>query len=180
MKQHAFTHTSLLLLNLLVFIGLSCTSPSNNQSQKAPPAEGKAVPTTTQDADFILHYTSPNHKIIINESTLTHLQKIEHFDAKSVSSTPNSVTTKTLADKIPLSSALIAQLQETMNNGFMELNPDYGAPSDQRHYPHFFNVRYNGVNKEILYRSNPNFDPAPTAFKEVETALFNLSEAARR
>ncbi len=170
----------LALFTFLFF--MACGQKTSNEEKQTPsaaPTVAKAVVQEVESDPFILHYTGPKNKIMVNESSLTHYRKEEHHAPGSVSATPKSVTTNTLLDKAPLNKAQIDLLKEALSNGFMELKPDYGAPTNERHYPFYINVSFNGQNKEVLFRSNPSYGPAPDAFKEVEAAIFQASETLR-
>ncbi|MEM8906306.1 MAG: hypothetical protein AAGD05_00555 [Bacteroidota bacterium] len=163
----------------LLFCGLlACNETPPPAQSPSPPVTSSSAPVVAP-APLILHYTSPNHKIIISDGTLTHYQKEEHFAPNATSATPGMTTTNTLADKHPLEANQLIALQEVLSNGFMELDKGYGAPTNERHYPYFINVRFQGKSKEVIFRSNPSFDPAPAAFQAVEKALLDLSERIR-
>ena len=57
----------------------------------------------------------------------------------------------------------------------MALKDSYGGPTDKRHYPYFINVSFNGQNKEVIFRQNPDYEGPSAEFSRVEKALFQLS-----
>lgn len=157
----------------LIFTLLNCAnvaSDSNDQTKT------KELNYSTAEAPFAINYQSHQHSIKITDSIFSHHRLQHHFPENSPSSVPDSISKLVLIDQIPLNNFQINELQKTVNNGFLKLGDAYGAPQDQRHYPYSILVKTNGIQKKVIYRSNPSFDEAPYPFKTLESVLFNLSQ----
>ena len=66
-----------------------------------------------------------------------------------------------------------------LSSGILDLEKEYGAPADRRHYSYTMTVhRLEGPTKRVLFRSNPEYGKKPAAFLKVETFLRGLPQSA--
>lgn len=124
-----------------------------------------------------LSYNSSTLRINIEDSKIL-VTRIEQEFANPVSPIPSA--TRAIRTQGELSQAQLDGLRKRIEtSGFWKLKDAYGAPDGQRFYPYRIDLNLDGQSKQVLYRSNPSYESAPSAFTEVESLLRELSVFAR-
>lgn len=126
--------------------------------------------------DLYLMYDSPDDDIEVSHRHIRHVRTEYEFDSP-VSSVPTRARTTVLVDTelTPTEHAELIGL--VRRSGFESLHPAYGAPVDKRHYAYVLTIGFGGDRKVVTYRSNPSYEQAPEAFRDIESHLLRLSRA---
>jgi hypothetical protein len=162
-------------MRLTIVLGLAACGAAcapRPENEKPAPAEPALVSVS---------YEAWNEAIRVDavKGTLVHTQT-EYEYADPTSSVPSGQTTRTLADG-PVSRPRIDALARAIREaGFLGLKERYGAPEGRRYYPHRLAAQFEGApRKEVEFRSNPEYEGEPEAFKSVVKRLRDLAEAVR-
>jgi hypothetical protein len=108
-------------------------------------------------------------QIIMKNGRLIYMDSEYRGKNKTVAETPDDYARKSRETSI--SEKEIKSLLEIINNsGFFGLKDSYGITPGDRHYPATIGFKVQGMERSVLYRSNPDF-PAPHSFQEVEAVL---------
>ncbi len=125
---------------------------------------------------FEVAYLSATLNVEIHGNSIRVTRIQQTFD-QPASSVPSSLSSKTM--KGTLTEAQVTKLKSLIRtNGFMDLNPYYGAPERQRFYPYTVHVKSGGQDKIVTFRSNPSYPGSPEAFRQVEQMINDLTAAA--
>lgn len=130
---------------------------------------------TTGGPAFVLRWTGPEKTIEIEDHTIHMTVSIHEYD-NPASSVPSSTrvlkkTARVTPEQMDSLRALLKQV------GFWKLDPSYGAPATERHYPYTIEARVGRRSRTVTFRSHPMYGPAPDAFKQVERAIAALADA---
>ncbi|MDX1667021.1 MAG: hypothetical protein R3350_07325, partial [Saprospiraceae bacterium] len=126
-----------------------------------------------------IHYQSPFEEITVENGRMTHVGRIHHTPPEQpFVATPDSITVQKIIDDRKLSEVHMANLRSTLEQyEFMKLDSVYGAPENMRFYPYTLRVKYEGREKEVLFRSHPAHEGQPLAFGRVQRQLRKISES---
>lgn len=121
---------------------------------------------------FILHYSSPQDKIVINGLSVLWESSEFSFD-NPVSSVPSS--SRTVSHELSLTSRQLEALENLiLQVDFFHLKDVYGAPDRERFYPYSLSVTYGDRKKTVSFHSHPQFESAPRGFAKIERFLMKL------
>lgn len=157
-------------LPFLVFFA-GCGSDEKETVENAPP-DVEINPPTLQ-----VNYAAWNEAITIDGKTgaLKHT-KTEHEYDNPVSGTPSGQTVHTVAEGTLTEEQMTALATFINDAGFLLLDSEYGAPENQRYYPYRLSVMLpDGFEKDVIFRSNPEFGDEPEEFKAVVEELKRIS-----
>lgn len=131
----------------------------------------KAVPPVSI---LLIEYNAPTLSISVDDKKMKVTEKNDTY-ANPVSSIPSS---STFVDKeYTLENEEFEDLIKIVKKSrFLYLGEEYGAPEAERHYPYKLKVKLLKKQKEVLYRSNPTYPPAPTAYTDVVAAITHLKK----
>jgi hypothetical protein len=137
------------------------------------------VKNLTENSLMFVHYKSWNDDINIENKYINHIRTEYEYDSP-VSGNHSGSKQLLLTDNI-----LTEQQWEDLEtfikgSNFERLEDIYGAPEGYRYYPYNLTIGWGTGKKEVKYRSNPSYEQAPEAFKNIENYLFALSEQARK
>lgn len=125
-------------------------------------------------SDFYVKYSAYNigYEVIGDSLYVTRVQM--KFD-NPTSATPSESLSEKYAQKISKS-----QVEDLKNliakSGFWNTEKnEYGAPSTERYYPYVLYIKENGREKEIIYRSHPNYEPSPKFLEEIAQFLNQMA-----
>ncbi len=166
-NKYVFVLTILLQLASSALIFAQEVKKNKNQLKTEPP---KLV-------SMYLEYSTPFNSIQIQNGLLIFSEISEEFDNPiSAIPTNRSVQTRTII----MSDEELKQILEYIENlGFMSLENEYGAPQKERHYPYSIKLKLNNVSKEVIYRSNPQYDHEPEEFRAIGAFLSNLVNSVK-
>jgi hypothetical protein len=125
-------------------------------------------------AAVVILYRSPKSDIRIEKGRLSQINYTFTYD-NPASPIPTGRDQVVAASNKNIDPMMLAALKIIVSeSGFMELSDSYGAPEGNRFYPYSIEVKYKGKTKAVKYRSNPQFEAAPSSFRIIETFLVNL------
>ena len=161
----------ILLFAPLALLHVGCNSESD--VEVAPP-EVLINPPTLQ-----IHYAAWNESIRIDGATGSFKHTTTDFEYESpTSGNPKSSTVNIMAEGTVDEAQQTALAQFVNDSGFLTLDESYGAPEDQRFYPYELKVMLpDGFEKNVMFRSNPEFEESPEEFKAVVDELRKLSKS---
>jgi hypothetical protein len=125
-------------------------------------------------ASVVLLYRSPKSDIRIEKGRLSQINYTYTYE-NPASPIPTKRDQVIAASNKMIDPMMLAALKILVaESGFMELSDSYGAPEGNRFYPYSIEVKYKGKTKAVKYRSNPQFENAPSSFRIIEVFLLNL------
>ncbi|MFT5471052.1 MAG: hypothetical protein ACI8UO_006185 [Verrucomicrobiales bacterium] len=159
------------LLAPLAFLFTACNSEPEID---VDPPDVFINPPTLQ-----IQYNAWNESIQIDGATGSFKHtKTDHEYESPTSGNPKSSTVSTIAERTLDEAKQTALAQFVNDSGFLTLDEFYGAPENQRFYPYALKVMLpDGFEKNVLFRSNPEFEEQPAEFKTVVDELRRISDA---
>ncbi|MCP4437983.1 MAG: hypothetical protein GY810_03485 [Aureispira sp.] len=153
--------TILSLMLLLIFSACQGTKTNSNEEKN--------------DCPMNVEYSAWNSKIFVRDGKITYTRIIDQAQGVVAH---DIVGNETILDNVELSEEQLKDLaQKVKDSGFLDLEKEvYGADENQRYYPYSIKVEMDCKTKEVLHRSNPEYEGAPEQFKIVEKAMFELTK----
>jgi hypothetical protein len=151
----------ILLLSLGIFLAAGC------RQQKAQ--------AESADCPLAVHFKDYQVEIAVQEGMLGRTEFIYEYPSPQAG-TPSKTSSQQLIRAKKLSAKKLKALKELiLSSGFLDLAQEaYGAPEDVRFYPNSLKVTCDCKEKEVIFRSNPEYEGMPEEMKQIQAYLLDL------
>jgi len=147
------------------------------------PYQELPTPESKPGIDLVLEYESPRDEVRVENGKLTHISKTYHYDEnRPYSASPVGMSSRAISESTPLNGRQLTALENHIkSSGILDLpNSSYGAPQGERSYDYILRMTVNGQRKSVVFRSNPSYAHAPTAFERMKEYIWQLVAEVER